>query len=100
MVEDDMVILDTVPAKLLPPNKTEDCPEIFKRVRFITRWEDFEESRGRLDWSSGGVSCRSPAVGGPAWDPVRKIEDAAAAALTIAFSSVLRESGVWVVVGI
>jgi hypothetical protein len=56
-VRDEMVITDTVPAKLLLAKNFEDGPEIFKRVRFISRWHDFEESKGNLIWSSGGFSC-------------------------------------------
>ncbi|TAQ88386.1 hypothetical protein B7494_g3320 [Chlorociboria aeruginascens] len=70
----DIAIGDTVPAKLAKLcglKRTEDSPEVFKRVRFITRWEDFEESRGDMIWSSGGISCWKNS--GPASDPASKI---------------------------
>lgn len=35
-------------ADLVSPFETEAGPEIFKRVRFISRWEYRDESRGRL----------------------------------------------------
>jgi hypothetical protein len=70
-VKDEIVITDTVPAKLLLAKKFEDGPEIFKRVRFISRWHDFEESRGDLIWSSGGFSCWGRA--GPAIDPAYQL---------------------------
>jgi hypothetical protein len=100
VIEDDIVIVDTVPVNLLLPNKIEDSPEIFKRVRFITRWEDFEESRGPLIWISGGVSCWGTAVKGPAWYPVKQIKSAAAAALRVTLSDNFRESGFWAAVNI
>jgi hypothetical protein len=71
VLDDDIVMVDTVPAKFLTPNRVEDGPEIFKRVRFITRWEDSEESRGSLLWSSGTASCWC--VAGPARDSMSPI---------------------------
>lgn len=46
--ENDSLTSDALLPKLdnFPPD--EDGPEIFKRVRLLTRWEDRRESRGRL----------------------------------------------------
>lgn len=91
VVEDDIV--DVVPARLLPSNKAEDGPEIFKHVRFVTRWEDFEESIGSLVWSSGGVSCWWCA--GPAWDPAMQLAETI---LNVVLSSL--RGAMWVTVGV
>lgn len=66
---DDTVVGDNLLAKLRQ-RIAEDSPEIFKRVRFITRWQDFEESRGSLYWSSGTLSCWC--CTGPASNPARQ----------------------------
>jgi len=55
--DDGCFIAGTVLAKLLQSRTEEDGPEIFKRVRFFTRWQDFEESRGPFWWRANGISC-------------------------------------------
>lgn len=39
---------DVMPANLVPSCEVEDRPEIFKRIRLLTRWDFQEESQGRL----------------------------------------------------
>lgn len=55
------------PAKLGLPFSAEDSPEIFKRVRYISRWEYRSESRGSLFyrtdqyclWKTGCIEAKS-----------------------------------------
>lgn len=44
---------ETLPTNLVSPCQTEDGPEIFKRVRFLSRWENREESRGPFRFRTG-----------------------------------------------
>jgi len=72
---EDMHIESSVPVDLLRTQEVEDSPEVFKRVRFITRWEDFEESRGCLILSIGGIHCWRVAYNSPAAMPCQQIID-------------------------
>jgi hypothetical protein len=53
---------DAVPMDLATSSKTEEGPEVFKRVRFLSRWEFRHESRGKLryqidQYSWWGAGC-------------------------------------------
>ncbi|KAF4631717.1 hypothetical protein G7Y89_g6414 [Cudoniella acicularis] len=58
-------ITDCVPSHLLRHGEIDDSPDVFKRVRLFTRWQDAEESRaGDLFMKLGDVSLWE--VSGPA----------------------------------
>ncbi|KAF7522016.1 hypothetical protein G7054_g12273 [Neopestalotiopsis clavispora] len=42
-------------SELIAKRETLDGPNIFKRVRYISRWEDFEDSRGNLTATIDGI---------------------------------------------
>jgi hypothetical protein len=44
---------DEFPADLISISDTEEGPEVFKRVRFLSRWEFRRESRGALRYTIG-----------------------------------------------
>lgn len=70
---EDMHIESSVPVDLLRTQEVEESPEVFKRVRFITRWEDLEESKGSLMLSIGGLHYWRVAHNSPATMPRRQI---------------------------
>jgi hypothetical protein len=54
---DDHDITDCVPTDLFDQKRIDDSPDIFKRARLFTRWQDAEESRDRQPMLTfGGIS--------------------------------------------
>jgi hypothetical protein len=70
--EDDH-IEDSIPSNLLIAHNVEDSPEVFKRTRFVTRWQDSEQSRDFNFVKVGAMTCWAPA--GPALPVRRRICD-------------------------
>jgi hypothetical protein len=76
---------DAFPADLVSMSDTEEGPEVFKRVRFLSRWEFRLESRGPLEYKTGqynwwAADCpeaqvMKDALGATLWDHVCEIEE-------------------------
>jgi hypothetical protein len=58
---------EEIPTDLIPTSPAEDGPEVFKRIRYISRWEYRSESRGELRhkidqhcwWSATCIEARA-----------------------------------------